>query len=332
MTEKTKAKEDILKERRRLVDELVGRWKDHLFMKPFLERTNDRNNAAALLENSLHPPEGVKYDPCVTEVVTRVFNWMMSRRLFGVQAAIAGEDLSEVIFMNFRDGKEPKEQILVLDSQPCEPKVSQLKAKFSYSAADDLSKHHNLHRWSAKQELIAILAMETTLELDRRLLRKATTEAGTVATWDFNAALGDTIMEKYEALYVKLVEISNVIHRKTMRGGANFIVTSPEVSSIFETATGFAPISTDSFASSLGIQYVGTVNSKWRLYKDPLFKTNQMLIGRKGDSEFDCGLCFAPKRLCWWDEYGQMYSEYDAVFGEGGQNHYAALTIENFII
>ena len=59
--------------------------------------------------------------------------------------------------------------------------------------------------------------------------------------WDFSTALGDTIKEKYESLYVKVVEVTNVVHRKTLRGGANWIVTSPEVASIFETATaGFA--------------------------------------------------------------------------------------------
>jgi hypothetical protein len=51
--------------------------------------------------------------------------------------------------------------------------------------------------------------------------------------WDFQTALGDTIREKYESLYVKVVEVSNVINRKMVRGQANWVVTSPEVASMF---------------------------------------------------------------------------------------------------
>jgi hypothetical protein len=127
------------------------------------------------------------------------------------------------------------------------------------------------------------------------ILQYLRTNAGTVAAWDYNAALGDNIKEKYESLFVKITEVSNVVHRKTLRGSANWIVTSPEIASIFETATaGFAPSSTESFTSSLGVQYVGSVNQKWKLYKDPNFQNNQILMGYKGESYMDSGYFFCP--------------------------------------
>ena len=181
---------------------------------------------------------------------------------------------------------------LAVESESIAAKTRKLKAVWSYEAQQDLRSQHNL---DAEAELTAVLAQEINLEIDREVLTDLRNNAGTVASWDFNTALGDTIKEKYESLYVKVVEVSNVIHRKTLRGGANWLVTSPEVASIFETATaGFAPAPSETFTSSLGIQYVGTVNNRWRLYKDPLFPTGQIMMGYKGDSYMDSGYFYCP--------------------------------------
>lgn len=181
---------------------------------------------------------------------------------------------------------------LVIESEEIAAKTRKLKAVWSYEAQQDLRSQHNL---DAEAELTAVLAQEINLEIDREVLTDLRNNAGSVFAWDFNTALGDTIKEKYESLYVKVVEASAQIHRKTMRGGANWLVTSPEVASIFETATaGFAPSPSETFTSSLGIQYVGTVNNRWRLYKDPLFPSNQILMGYKGDSYMDSGYFYCP--------------------------------------
>lgn len=181
---------------------------------------------------------------------------------------------------------------LVVESEEIAAKTRKLKAVWSYEAQQDLRSQHNL---DAEAELTAVLAQEINLEIDREVLTDLRNNAGTIAVWDFNTALGDTIKEKYESLYVKVVEVSNVVHRKTLRGGCNWLVTSPEVASVFETATaGFAPAPSETFTSSLGIQYVGTINNRWRLYKDPLFPQGQILLGYKGDSYMDSGYFYCP--------------------------------------
>lgn len=181
---------------------------------------------------------------------------------------------------------------MVVESESITSKTRKLKAVWSYEAQQDLRSQHNL---DAEAEITAVLAQEVNLEIDREILTDLLQNAGTVSSWDYNTALGDTIKEKYEALYIKLVEVSNVIHRKTLRGGANWIVVSPEVASIFETATaGFAPAPSETFTGSLGIQYVGTVNNRWRMYKDPLFSRSLVLGGYKGDSYMDSGYFFCP--------------------------------------
>lgn len=181
---------------------------------------------------------------------------------------------------------------LVVESETITAKTRKLKAVWSFEAQQDLRSQHNI---DAEAELTQVLAKEINLEIDREIISDLRVNAGTVASWDFATALGDTIKEKYESLYVKVVEVSNIIHRKTLRGGANWMVTSPEVASIFETATaGFAPAPSSNFESSLGIQYVGTVNNRWKLYKDPLFPRGSILMGYRGDSYMDSGYFYCP--------------------------------------
>lgn len=229
---------------------------------------------------------------------------------------------------------------LVIESEEIAAKTRKLKAVWSYEAQQDLRSQHNL---DAEAELTAVLAQEINLEIDREVLTDLRNNAGTVAAWDFNTALGETIKEKYESLYVKVVEVSAVIHRKTLRGGANWLVTSPEVASIFETATaGFAPAPSETFTSSLGIQYVGTVNNRWRLYKDPLFPSNQILLGYKGDSYMDSGYFYCPyvpltqtpvvldpESFC---PRKGILTRYGKKLLREGAKFYARMSIANFII
>lgn len=229
---------------------------------------------------------------------------------------------------------------LVVESEEIAAKTRKLKAVWSYEAQQDLRSQHNL---DAEAELTAVLAQEINLEIDREVLTDLRNNAGTVASWDFNTALGDTIKEKYESLYVKVVEVTNVVHRKTLRGGCNWLVTSPEVASIFETATaGFAPAPSETFTSSLGIQYVGTVNNRWRLYKDPLFPTGQILMGYKGDSYMDSGYFYCPyvpltqtpvvldpESFC---PRKGILTRYGKKLLREGAKFYARLSIANFVI
>jgi hypothetical protein len=229
---------------------------------------------------------------------------------------------------------------LVIESEEIGVKTRKLKAVWTHEAQQDLRSQHNL---DAEAELTAILAQEINLEIDREVLTDLRANAGTISSWDFNTALGDTIKEKYESLYVKIVEVSNVVHRKTLRGGCNWLVTSPEVASIFETATaGFAPATSETFTTSLGVQYVGTVNNRWRVYKDPLFPTNQILMGYKGDSYMDSGYFYCPyvpltqtpvvmdpESFC---PRKGILTRYGKKLLREGSKFYARLSIANFVI
>lgn len=110
---------------------------------------------------------------------------------------------------------------------------------------------------------------------------------------DFAIMGGDTLKEKYEAIYVKLIEYSTVIHRKTKLCGGNFILASPEITSLFEIATsGFAPFhpnndQLDKVDEKI-VKYLGTINSRWRLYSSALLDPEMLFLGvRDADKILD---------------------------------------------
>lgn len=241
---------------------------------------------------------------------------------------------------NMEANQDLPEVNLVIENEEIAAKTRKLKAVWSYEAMQDLRAQHNL---DAEAELTAVLAQEINLEIDREVLSDLRNNAGTIAVWDFNTALGDTIKEKYESLYVKVVEVSAVVHRKTLRGGCNWLVTSPEVASVFETATaGFAPAPSETFTSSLGIQYVGTINNRWRLYKDPLFPQGSILMGYKGESYMDSGYFYMPycpltqtPTVLDPDSFTPrkgILTRYGKKLLRDGAKFYARMSIANFIV
>lgn len=276
-------------------------------------------------------------DPKVTGATLDLTTGLMT---FTWNSAPSTNNITVSYEYNMECNQDLPEINLVIESEEIAAKTRKLKAVWSYEAQQDLRSQHNL---DAEAELTAVLAQEINLEIDREILTDLRNNAGTVAAWDYSTALGETVKEKYESLYVKVTEVSNVIHRKTLRGGANFIVTSPEVASVFETATaGFAPAPSETFTSSLGVQYVGTINNRWRLYKDPLFPTNQLLMGYKGDSYMDSGYFYCPyvpltqtptvldpESFC---PRRGILTRYGKKLLREGSKFYARLSIANFIV
>lgn len=261
----------------------------------------------------------------------------------GITFSYGGSEISTLTITyeyNMECNTDLPEVNLAVESEEIAAKTRKLKAVWSFEAQQDLRSQHNL---DAEAELTAVLAQEINLEIDREILLDIRRNAGTIATWDLKAAAGITIKEKYESLYVKVVEVSNIIHRKTLRGGANWIVTSPEVSAIFETATaGFAPAPSNTFTTTLGIQYIGTVNNRWKLYRDPLFPSNELCMGYRGDSYMDSGYFYCPyvpltqtpvvldpESFC---PRKGILTRYGKKMLREGRKFYARINIENFSI
>ena len=199
-----------------------------------------------------------------------------------------------------------------VDSVAVTATTRKLKAKWSPELGQDLNAYHNL---DAEVELTSILSEQIALEIDREILGDLIAEASagtyywsrspglfvnrtTGAEVGANTAAPDftgTVSEWYETLIETVNDVSAQIHRKTLRGGANFIVTSPEVANILEFTAGFrASVTADSDRGTAGAVNVGQISKKWDVYVDPYFPRNVVLVGRKGGSFLESGYVYAP--------------------------------------
>ena len=189
-----------------------------------------------------------------------------------------------------------------------------LKAKWTPELGQDLNAYHNL---DAEVELTSILSEHIALEIDREILEDliVNASAGTLywsrlpgrfvnretgADHEVGASIAGpdftgTVSEWYETLVETINDVSAAIHRKTLRGGANFLVTSPEVANLLEFTSGFrANVTADSDTGTIGAVNVGSMSKKWDVYVDPYFRRNLILVGRKGGSFLESGYVYAP--------------------------------------
>jgi len=209
-----------------------------------------------------------------------------------------------------------KEIDIKVDSVAVTAMTRKLKAKWSPELAQDLNAYHNL---DAEVELTSILSEQIALEIDQEIL-KDLVEGATAGTLYWSRSPGKflnresgaavdpgaatlaypdftgTVSEWYETLLETVNDVSARIHRKTLRGGANFLVTSPEVASILEFTSGFrASTSVDSDQTgSWGAQAIGSINRKMDIHVDPYFPRNLLLVGRRGGSFLESGYVYAP--------------------------------------
>jgi hypothetical protein len=211
------------------------------------------------------------------------------------------------------EGEENIPEIdIKVDSIAITAVTKKLKAKWTPELGQDLNAYHNL---DAEVELTSILSEQIALEIDREILqdliRGAT--AGTFywsrspgmfvnretgAEIGANTAAPDftgTVSEWYETLIETINDVSAQIHRKTLRGGANFCVVSPEVANILEFTAGFrANVTADADKGDIGAVKVGSLNRKFDVIVDPYFPRNAVLVGRKGSSFLESGYVYAP--------------------------------------
>ena len=173
-------------------------------------------------------------------------------------------------------------------------KTRKLKAQWTPEFAQDLNAYHSI---DAEAELTSVLSEYISMEIDLEILDMLITSADTTDSW--NVAIGRTAdgvdeadglgsqyytrMSWFQTLGIKLQKVSNIIHQKTLRGGANFLVVSPKVSTILESIPGFAADSAgDSSKYNMGVQKIGAINNRYTVYKNPYMLENTILMGYKG--------------------------------------------------
>ena len=232
---------------------------------------------------------------------------------------------------NMEGNRALPEMELQVESFPVAAKTRKLRTKWTIEASQDLRAMHNI---DAEQELIAVLANEVTAEIDREIINDLIVNALIRVDYDYSSPFvvggvmpntqaqgftgndfgdGGTFVpgigtaatqiaipgvtsfdDRNKALFYQILEVSNQIYRQSLRGAGNWVVTSPEVAAKLESLLEFKPDARTDTTYNLGIIYSGTLNGQFKLYKDPLFPTNLILIGYKGSSFMDSGYFYCP--------------------------------------
>ena len=214
---------------------------------------------------------------------------------------------------NFATSPAPEipEIDIKVDSIAVTAQTRKLRARWSPELAQDLNAYHSL---DAEVELTQILSEQIALEIDREILNDLVTADDTRFYWSrqpgnflnkrtgaaVSANFTGTVREWYETLIETIIDVGNEIHRKTLRGSANFIVVSPEVATILEASVMYRPsYSIDAEGQvgtpfTIGAEKVGTLSNRFTVYKDPYFPRNQVLVGYKGGSYLETGYVYAP--------------------------------------
>ena len=187
-------------------------------------------------------------------------------------------------------------------------KTRKLKAVWTPEFAQDLNAYHAL---DAEAELTSILSEYISLEIDLEILSMLI-DGAAAGTEEWSAVNNESIVngavganlgffnsqgQWFQTLGTKIQKLSNIIHQKTLRGGANFMVVSPTVATILESIPGFAA-DTDGDAAKMnyafGVQKVGSLNSRQKVYKNPYMTANTILLGYRGTQFLESGAVFAP--------------------------------------
>lgn len=196
---------------------------------------------------------------------------------------------------------------LQMRSIPLTAKTRKLKASWTPEFAQDLNAYHSI---DAEAELTSMLSEYVSMEIDLEILDMLIGAAATTAYW--SAKVGDewngTIFSQsgftgqayiqgtwFATLGTQLQKVSNEIHRKTLRGGANFLVCSPTVATILESIPGYAADGDGTkMTYNMGVQKVGAMTGRYTVYKNPYMTENTVLMGYRGNQFLETGAVYAP--------------------------------------
>ena len=258
---------------------------------------------------------GALLDNLTSSAPHKKFKFPIADNFNGTPTA-GSEDALGAIRATTTWGLEDQESIpeidIKVDSVSVTAITKKLKAKWTPELGQDLNAYHNL---DAEVELTSILSEQIALEIDREILEDLI-KGATAGTFYWSRSPGlfvnrttgaeigassaapdftGTVSEWYETLIETINDVSAQIHRKTLRGGANFVVTSPEVANILEFTAGFrASVTADQDSGTIGAVNVGSLSKKFDVYVDPYFPRNVLLVGRKGNSFLESGYVYAP--------------------------------------
>jgi hypothetical protein len=193
-----------------------------------------------------------------------------------------------------------------LASEAIVAKTRKLKAQWTPEFAQDLNAYHSI---DAEAELTSLLSEYISMEIDMEILDMLIAGAVTTEHWsaennkvwdgsNWSVSTSDfynTQGQWFQTLGTKIQKVSNKIHQKTLRGGANFVVVSPTVATVLESIPGYAANTDgDSMEFNMGVSKVGSLANRFKVYKNPYMTENTILMGYRGSQFLETGAVYAP--------------------------------------
>jgi hypothetical protein len=297
---------------------------------PFAEQVNQGDasdfgilmvvgDAGAALDHSDLRDGGAKLSSVVADTVGFADGEATGAPSFEADMA-TGREIDDGVDIDLQATPVIPEIDIKIESIPVTAQTRKLRARWSPELAQDLNAYHSM---DAEVELTQILSEQIALEIDREILgdlltgaqganffwsrspgkfvnKRTGSEIARTSTLNPGPAFTGTVREWYETLTETVIDVANEIHRKTLRGSANFIVVSPDVATILEASVLYRPsYSLDGDGQvgapfTMGAEKVGTLSNRFTVYKDPYFPRNKILVGYKGGSYLETGFVYAP--------------------------------------
>lgn len=203
------------------------------------------------------------------------------------------------VYSDLEEDSEMAEVTFGLDEVTVSVEPRKMRAQWTPELAQDVSAFHNI---DAEAELTALLSEQMAAEIDREILRDLRRGAAWVTRWDYDGLRKQstnyygTQKDWNQTLITKINQISAQIHKSTLRGGASWVVVSPEVSAVLDDLEYFhvSNASPEQDKFNMGIEKIGVLSGRYQVYRDPYAPANTMLVGHKGSSILESGYIYAP--------------------------------------
>jgi len=203
------------------------------------------------------------------------------------------------VYSDLEEDSEMAEVTFGLDDVTVSVETRKMRSQWTPELAQDVAAFHNI---DAEAELTALLSEQMAAEIDREILRDLRRGAAWNLRWDYNGLRKQTNTyygtqkDWNQTLITKINQISAQIHKAVLRGGASWIVVSPEVSAVFDDLEYFhvSNASPEQDKYNMGIEKIGTLSGRYQVYRDPYAPANTILIGHKGRTILESGYIYAP--------------------------------------
>ena len=203
------------------------------------------------------------------------------------------------VYSDLEEDSEMAEVTFGLDEVTVSVETRKMRSQWTPELAQDVSAFHNI---DAEAELTALLSEQMAAEIDREILRDLRRGAAWTARWDYNGLRKQsttymgTQKDWNQGLITKVNQISAQIHKAVLRGGASWLVVSPEISAVFDDLEYFhvSNAAPEQDKYNMGIEKIGSLGGRYQVYRDPYAPANTILIGHKGNSILESGYIFSP--------------------------------------